>query len=240
MSGCRTRSETPSASSSLIVVVSVNGRRPASAFSSVEILILAWSASRCREIRRRAISSRISAATARLWASDSCEGSWFMTVVKTLMVPVRTNHHISAPRATRLCASRPFRAEQSRTRRSPHCTEQAQKRMREGVAAWEREAMTMAVWKVRRCRQQFVVGALQALFETSPQTSLRTRLPTSLHTWPATRLSYRLLMILTAIAAFFATAPRLYAGTTVNVARFVTPAEMRSGSLLLKSEGDRY
>jgi hypothetical protein len=35
------RSETPSASSSLIVVVSVNGRRPASAFSSVEMLILA-------------------------------------------------------------------------------------------------------------------------------------------------------------------------------------------------------
>jgi hypothetical protein len=60
------RSETPSASSSLIVVVSVNGRRPASAFSSVEMLILAWSASRCREIRRRAFSSRISAATARL------------------------------------------------------------------------------------------------------------------------------------------------------------------------------
>ncbi len=47
-------------------------------------------------------------------------------------------------------------------------------------------------------------------------------------------------MILTAIAAFFATAPRLYAGATVNVAKFVTPAEMRSGSLLLKSEGDRY
>jgi len=47
-------------------------------------------------------------------------------------------------------------------------------------------------------------------------------------------------MILAAIAAFFATAPRLYAGATVNVAKFVTPAEMRSGSLLLKGEGDRY
>jgi Ca-activated chloride channel family protein len=47
-------------------------------------------------------------------------------------------------------------------------------------------------------------------------------------------------MILAAIAAFFAAAPRLYAGATVNVAKFVTPAEMRSGSLLLKSEGDRY
>jgi Ca-activated chloride channel family protein len=48
------------------------------------------------------------------------------------------------------------------------------------------------------------------------------------------------LVILAAIAAFFATAPRLYAGTTVNVAKFVTPAEMRSGSLLLKGEGDRF
>jgi Ca-activated chloride channel family protein len=47
-------------------------------------------------------------------------------------------------------------------------------------------------------------------------------------------------MILAAITAFFATAPRLYAGTTVNVVKFVTPAEMRAGSLLLKGEGDRY
>src|SRR5262249_52366978 len=70
--------------------------------------------------------------------------------------------------------------------------------------------------------------------------ALRTKLPTSSLTWPATRLSYRLLMILAAIAAFFATAPLLYAGASVNVAKFVTPAEMRSGALLLKSEGDRY
>ena len=97
--------------------------------------------------------------------------------------------------------------------------------------------MNMATWKIQRDRQQFVVGSLRALFRTA---SLRTSLPTSLQTRPATRLSYRLLMILTAIAAFFATAPRLYAGATVNVAKFVTPAEMRSGSLLLKSEGDRY
>jgi Ca-activated chloride channel homolog len=91
--------------------------------------------------------------------------------------------------------------------------------------------MIMAVRSVRRCKQQFVVGSLQML---------RTKLPTSSLTWPTTRLSYRLLMILAAIAAFFATAPRLYAGASVNVAKFVTPAEMRSGSLLLKSEGDRY
>src|SRR5262247_1572738 len=88
--------------------------------------------------------------------------------------------------------------------------------------------MTIVVWKVRRCRQQFVVNRLLA--------SLQTSLPI----WPATRQSYQLLWILAAIAAFFATAPRLYAGTTVNVAKFVTPAEMRSGSLLLKSEGDRF
>jgi hypothetical protein len=35
------RSETPSASSSRTVVASVNGRRPPSAFSSVDMLILA-------------------------------------------------------------------------------------------------------------------------------------------------------------------------------------------------------
>ena len=87
--------------------------------------------------------------------------------------------------------------------------------------------MTMMVWKVRRCGQQFVVDWLQ--------TSLQTLLQTSLRIWP-TRQSYQLLVILAAIAAFFATAPRLNAGTTVNVARFVTPADMRSGSLLLKSD----
>ncbi|MFL5000166.1 MAG: VIT domain-containing protein, partial [Xanthobacteraceae bacterium] len=97
--------------------------------------------------------------------------------------------------------------------------------------------MNMAVWKARRCEQHFVVGSLRPLFQTS---SLRTALPTSSQTWPATRLSYQLLMILAAIAAFFTTAPRLHADTAVNVAKFVTPAEMRSGSLLLKSEGDRY
>jgi Ca-activated chloride channel homolog len=96
--------------------------------------------------------------------------------------------------------------------------------------------MTMLVWKVRRCRQQFVVDWLQ----TSLQTCLQTLLQRSLNSWPATRQSYQLLVILAAIAAFFAITPRLYAGTNVNVARFVTPAEMRSGSLLLKSEGDRF
>jgi Ca-activated chloride channel homolog len=92
--------------------------------------------------------------------------------------------------------------------------------------------MNMAVRSIRRYKQQFVVAWLQ--------TSLHSYLRTSLLIWPTTRQPYQLLVILAAIAAFFATAPRLYAGTTVNVAKFVTPAEMRSGSLLLKGEGDRF
>src|SRR4029077_17331842 len=47
--------------------------------------------------------------------------------------------------------------------------------------------------------------------------------------------------IVAAIAAFFASAPRLSAETApVTVAKFVTPAEMKSGALLLGSDGDRY
>lgn len=84
----------------------------------------------------------------------------------------------------------------------------------------EWEAMTMAVGPVQRCKQHIVFGWLLR----------RTR--------PA--VGYRLLAIFVAIAAFFAVAPRLYAGTPVNVAKFVTPGEMRSGSLLLKSEGERF
>ena len=67
------RSDTPSACSSLIVVASVNGRRPERAFSSVEMLILAISARYWREMRRRASSSRTMAATDRLCSSES----WF-------------------------------------------------------------------------------------------------------------------------------------------------------------------
>src|SRR5688500_10143278 len=47
-----------SASSSRTTVVRVKGRRPDSAFSRVERLTLAWSASHWRESRRRASSSR--------------------------------------------------------------------------------------------------------------------------------------------------------------------------------------
>jgi hypothetical protein len=66
------RSATPSASSSRIVVASVKGRRPDKTFSRVEIEILARSASCCRDIRRRAISSRTVAATIRLCSEESC------------------------------------------------------------------------------------------------------------------------------------------------------------------------
>lgn len=50
----------------------------------------------------------------------------------------------------------------------------------------------------------------------------------------------RLLAIVAAIAAFFAVAPRLHAGTPATVARFVTPAEMRTGALLLRTEDGRF
>src|SRR4051794_29288959 len=66
------RKETPSACSSRTMVASVKGRRPPSAFSSVDRLSLAWSASHCRDRRRRAISSRTVSATCRLWSSESC------------------------------------------------------------------------------------------------------------------------------------------------------------------------
>jgi len=88
--------------------------------------------------------------------------------------------------------------------------------------------MTMAVWKVRRSKQHIVVGWLQHLGWLQRVT------------WPTTRRPYHLLMIVAAIAAFFAAAPRLYAGASVNVSKFVTPADMRSGSLLLKSEDGRF
>src|SRR5262245_64141318 len=56
----------------------------------------------------------------------------------------------------------------------------------------------------------------------------------------AVRAPFPLLTIVVAIAAFFAFAPRLYAGAPVTVAKFVTPSEVRAGALLLRSEGDSY
>ncbi len=66
------RRETPSACSRRTVVASVNGRRPPSTFSSVDRLSFASSASDCREMRRRAISSRMVSAICRLCSAESC------------------------------------------------------------------------------------------------------------------------------------------------------------------------
>jgi Ca-activated chloride channel homolog len=49
-----------------------------------------------------------------------------------------------------------------------------------------------------------------------------------------------LVAIVGAIAAFFAALPRLHAEAPLTVNRFVTPGEMRAGSLLLKSEDGRF
>jgi len=59
--------------------------------------------------------------------------------------------------------------------------------------------------------------------------------------WRITDFSPHLLtVIVAAIAAFFTIMPGPGRAETLTVPKFVTPAEMRSGSLLLRSEGDRY
>jgi hypothetical protein len=85
------RSTRPSAASILIVVASVKGRVPANAFSSVDRLILAMSASAWRDRRRRAISSRTRCPTTRL--SVSIRSS------SRIVPPYRTNPHIPTRRA---------------------------------------------------------------------------------------------------------------------------------------------
>src|SRR5262245_43296077 len=60
--------------------------------------------------------------------------------------------------------------------------------------------------------------------------------------WVAIGLLYLVLANLVAIAAFLAAAPPAYAGspTAPGVPVFMTPGEMRSGALLLRSDNDRY
>src|SRR5712671_383879 len=59
--------------------------------------------------------------------------------------------------------------------------------------------------------------------------------------WRITDFSPHLLtVIVAAIAAFFTIMAGPGRAETLTVPKFVTPAEMRSGSLLLRSEGDRY
>src|SRR5262245_30334482 len=90
---------------------------------------------------------------------------------------------------------------------------------RDAVDAAGARAMNAAVRDVQQSKQQFVV--FLGLFARSAA--------------PA-----RLAAIVFAIAAFFAAAPHLNADTAVTVAKFVTPAGMRAGSLLLKSEDERH
>jgi Ca-activated chloride channel homolog len=52
--------------------------------------------------------------------------------------------------------------------------------------------------------------------------------------------AYAFMIVAVIIAAFFASAPRAHAEAAPTVARFVTPAEMRSGALLLRSQDDRF
>src|SRR5262245_14676498 len=84
--------------------------------------------------------------------------------------------------------------------------------------------MNTAVQDTQQSKQQFV--SLLVLFRP--------------HRRAAARAAFPLLAIVMAIAAFFAFAPRLYAGAPTTVAKFITPGEVRAGSLLLRSEGDRY
>ena len=98
---------TPSAPSMRMVVARVNGRRPDSTFSKVEMLIFARSARPRRDMRRRANSSRMRFAMRRLCCSER-----LCSVTGRLPVSIRTSAHKSAqPRFRRL-------AEQDRERRS--------------------------------------------------------------------------------------------------------------------------
>jgi len=60
--------------------------------------------------------------------------------------------------------------------------------------------------------------------------------------WVATGLLYLVLANLVAIAAFLGATPKAQAASAVvaRVPVFVTPGEMRSGALLLRSDNDRY
>ena len=120
MASCPLRSDTPSASSSRTVVASVNGRRPPSAFSSVEMLSLACSARCCREMRRRASSSRMVAATHRLCSADSCRSVTCIIPLVSLYpnAKLRRNPHRAAQIRTPPPSRRRSAAEQCRSSRS--------------------------------------------------------------------------------------------------------------------------
>src|SRR6185503_19016174 len=84
-----------------IVVASVNDRRPERAFSNVEMLILAISARYWREMRRRASSSRTTAATQRLCSSESWFSESWIPELAGIISPVGTSvsaHHVRSRR----------------------------------------------------------------------------------------------------------------------------------------------
>ena len=85
-----------------------------------------------------------------------------------------------------------------------------------------------------RARGQSIAAHTQSLAQSFAEAPLPP-------TWRTAILAF-LLANLVAIAAFLATAPRARAEAPAvkTVPVFVTPAEMRSGALLLKSENDRY
>src|SRR3954463_9634024 len=87
-------------------------------------------------------------------------------------------------------------------------------------------------------RGQSIAADTQAFTDTQVFTdALRVRL------WRvAAAIASLVLVNLVAIAAFLATSPRAHAEAPAprNVPAFVTPGEMRSGALLLRSENDRY
>ena len=74
-----------------MVVASVNGRRPDSAFSSVEIEIFASSASFWREMRRRANASRT--AVAMDWLTASGNSVSYDVMAASSGPRMRTNPH---------------------------------------------------------------------------------------------------------------------------------------------------
>ena len=87
-------------------------------------------------------------------------------------------------------------------------------------------------------RGQSIAADTQAFTDTQVFTdALRVRL------WRvAAAIASLVLVNLVAIAAFLAASPRAHAEAPAprNVPAFVTPGEMRSGALLLRSENDRY
>jgi Ca-activated chloride channel homolog len=95
-------------------------------------------------------------------------------------------------------------------------------------------------------RAGFPTGAFGTSINVAAIQTLKTRSPGNSRTAHWQQLTIRAvqlsLMLVAAIAAFFANVPRLVAQTAapVQVARFVTPNEMKSGSLLLRSQGDRF